>query len=71
MERALPAYQIHAVGDDGQVLALATADTATLALAGLMSANQDYTRAWVVDEFNVDVTPEDLMQRAQAERGNT
>jgi len=65
----MTAYQVCAVGHDGKVMSLGTADTAARALAVLINAQRDHPRAWVVDENNLDVSPADLMARADADRG--
>jgi hypothetical protein len=59
------AYQIFAVGADGRRIALATADTASSALAALRDAQKDHPRAWVVDENNLDISPDELMRLAR------
>jgi hypothetical protein len=59
------AYQIFAVGADGRAVALAVADTASRALAALRDAQKDHPRAWVVDENNLDVSPDELMRLAR------
>jgi hypothetical protein len=64
LETPMTAYQILAVGPDGKVIALGTVDTAVRALASLIEAQRDHPRAWVVDENNFDVSPENLMRLA-------
>ena len=53
------------------VVALATADTPSGALAVLRDAQKEHRRAWVVDKNNFNVSPDDLQRRAEAEQRNT
>ena len=66
----MTAYQIYSVGRDGRSVALATADTATLALARLRDAFNEHPRAWATDHSDEDVGVEELMRRAEEEAKN-
>jgi len=57
------------VDDDG-VQVLVTTDTAIEAIAKLASATATHRRVWVKDETGLDVTRDELMARASAERPN-
>jgi hypothetical protein len=61
-------YRINAVGGEGRLLVLGTADTAAKALAHLEKAFADYPRAWVTDEHDHDVSWAELMRAAEEER---
>jgi hypothetical protein len=64
-------YRLNAVGRDGRVIVLATADTATKALLHLKAALTDHPRAWVTDERDQDVSIAELMRAAEHERNNS
>jgi hypothetical protein len=61
-------YRINAVGGEGRVIVLGTADTAMKALSHLQNAFADYPRAWVTDERDMDVSWAELMRAAEEER---
>ena len=61
-------YRINAVGKEGKVIVLGTADTATQALNHVRDAIGDYPRAWVTDEQDQDVAWAELLRRAEEEQ---
>ena len=63
----MPTYEICVVGDDG-VQVLVTTDTAIEAIAKLAGAAEAHRRAWVKDQTGLDVTPDELIALASAER---
>jgi hypothetical protein len=61
-------YRLNAVGREGRVVVLGTADNATQALHQLREAFQDYPRAWVTDEYDLDVTMAELLRLSHEEQ---
>jgi hypothetical protein len=65
---ALRVYRLNAVGKDGRVMVLGTADNATQALRHLKDAFGDYPRAWVTDEQDHDVSWAELVRLSDEEQ---
>ena len=61
-------FRINAAGPDGKPIVLGTADTATKALSNLQDALGDYSRAWVTDEQDLDVSLAELLRLADEEQ---
>lgn len=59
-------YEIRAV-NGGEVVNIATADTASEALIKVIDARAQYRRAWVKDETGRDVSLSELSARADDE----
>jgi len=64
-------YQVSGIDAEGDVITYATVDTAALALVRLQEARARCLRAWVSDETGNDVSPIDLMARADEEQRNS
>lgn len=63
-------YEIRAA-KGGQVVSVATVDSATAALMKLSDAQHHYQRVWVVDEKRADVSKDLLLARSWEERNGT
>lgn len=61
-------YRLNAVGRDGRVLEIGTANSSNQALLKIRDMLDEFPRAWVTDEEDLDVSLPDLMRRAEAER---
>lgn len=61
-------YRINAVGREGRMIVLGTADTASQALAHVRDALPDYPRAWVTDEIDNDVSMAELLRLTEEEK---
>jgi hypothetical protein len=61
-------YRINALGDEGKPIVLGTADTAMQALSHLRAAWADHPRAWVTDEYDLEVVLSELVRRADEEQ---
>jgi hypothetical protein len=64
----MPSYEVKGV-NDGEIVVVATVDTATDALTKCSDAEQVYRRVWVTDETGKDVSVEQLLARSEEEVG--
>ena len=66
----VPSYEVKAVADSGEVLTLATVDTASAALLKLRDERARYRRVWVCDETGTEFPQEELLARSWRERNS-
>jgi hypothetical protein len=57
-------YEVKGADESGQVVVVATVDTATLALVKLRDALATYRRVWVKDASGGDVSLDELLARS-------
>jgi hypothetical protein len=63
----VPVYRLNAVGKDGRSVVLGVSDTASRAVVKIRDMLAEYPRAWITDEFDVDISLPELMRRAEEE----
>jgi hypothetical protein len=61
-------YRLNAVAKDGRAIVLGVSHTASHALIRIRDMLAEYPRAWVTDEFDVDISLPALMHRAEEEQ---
>ena len=64
----MPAYKLNAVSKRGMPVHIATTHTATEALSVLRGTVQLHSRVWISDRDGNDVSEDQLIERAAAEK---
>lgn len=67
-EGRVPAYKLNVVAKRGTAVHIATTETATEALSVLRGTAHFHSRVWITDQDGNDVSEDQLIERAAAER---